>query len=84
MVDYQFLGMVAVILAVVSRGSAVPVVAVTVVVGLLTLACETGATRYRRRRPRPAAGSTIGAPAQPDGELNRWMTAVERVLRAPD
>lgn len=79
MVDYQFLGMVAVVLAVVTRGSVLPVVVVTTFIGVLTLLYEAGARRYRRRHPRP-----LGPPAPSDGELNRWMSAVERVLRSPD
>ena len=80
-VDYQFLGLVAVVLAVLTRGSVLPVVAVTAFIALVLLACELSAKWYRNRRPRPAgdAGPATGAS---DGELNRWMTAVERVLRS--
>ena len=72
MVDYQFLGMVAVILAVVTRGSLLPVVAVTGLIAVVTLAYEAGTRWYRRRhprgrrsrpaapRPRPTPSSTAG------------------------
>ena len=84
MVDYQFLGMVAVILAVVTRGSLLPVVAVTGLIAVVTLAYEAGTRWYRRRHPRPAPKPARRASTPPDAELNRWMTAVERVLGSPD
>ena len=58
MVDYQFLGMVAVILAVVTRGSLLPVVAVTGLIAVVTLAYEAGTRWYRRRHPRPAQAAS--------------------------
>jgi hypothetical protein len=85
MLDYQFLGMVAVVLAVVTRGSLLPVVAVTALIGLVTLACETTAKSYRRRHPRTPRQARPAAAAGPaGGELTRWMAAVERILGSPD
>jgi hypothetical protein len=90
MLDYQFLGLVAVVLALVSRGSLLPVVTVTLMIGLVTLACEAGTRAYRRRHPHrsPDAGPVRtpvpGARRPSDRELNRWMAAVERVLRSAD
>jgi hypothetical protein len=83
MVDYQFLALVAVGLAVLTRGSLLPVVAVTAFVALVLLACELGARWYRNRRPRPSGDASPAAGAA-DGELSRWMTAVERVLGSTD
>ena len=83
MLDYQFLGLVAVILAVVTRGSLLPVVTVTGLIGLVTVAYETSAKFYRRRHRLSAGGADAGS-APPDGELNRWMAVVERVLGSPD
>jgi len=83
MLDFQFLGLVAVILAVVTRGSLLPVVAVTAVIALVLLACEAGVKWYRRRR-RPAGEATAGAPTASDGEINRWMAVVARVLRSAE
>jgi hypothetical protein len=84
MLDYQFLGMVALVLAVVTRGSVLPVVVVTAFIAFVTLAYEASAKRYRRRRPHPAGQSGADSAPPSDGELNRWMAAVERLLRAPD
>jgi hypothetical protein len=82
--DYQFLGVVALVLAVVTRGSLVPVAVVTVVIGLVTLACEATAKWYRRRHPKPPVRSRRGGPAASTRDMNRWMAAVERVLGSPD
>jgi hypothetical protein len=84
MLDYQFLGLVAVVLAVVTRGSLVPVAVVTIVIGLVTLACETTAKLYRRRHPKPSLRPRRGAAAASAGEMNRWMSAVERILGSAD
>ena len=84
MLDYQFLGMVAVILAVVTRGSLLPVVVVTALIGLGTLAYEAGAQWLRRRHPPTARQPGSGQPTPRDRELNRWMAAVERVLHSAD
>jgi hypothetical protein len=81
--DYQFLGLVAVVLAVLTRGSVLPVVAVTAFIALVLFACELSVKWYRNRCPRPAGGAASGSGAS-DGELNRWMTAVERVLGSTD
>ena len=60
------------------------VVAVTGLIAVVTLAYEAGTRWYRRRHPRPAPKPARGASTPPDAELNRWMTAVERVLGSPD
>ena len=80
MLDYQFLGGVALVLAVVTRGSILPVVVVTALIAALMYLCEAVARRYRRRHPAPAPGS----PAPSDTELSRWMSAIDRVLRSAD
>jgi len=83
-IDYQFLGMVAVALAVVTRGSLLPVLAVTGVIAVVTLAYEAGAGWHRRRHARPARRPAPGPTTPPDADLNRWMAAVERLLRSAD
>jgi hypothetical protein len=85
MVDYQFLGLVAVVLALVTRGSVLPVLAMTAVIALVMVAYEAGARRYRRRQAHPAgpAGSADANPPS-DTELTRWMTVMDRVLRTKD
>ena len=84
MFDYQFLGMVAVVLAVVTRGSLLPVVVVTAFIGLVILGCEAAIRWYRRRHPTPPR-RMHQAPAGPSGgELSRWMAAVERILGSPE
>jgi hypothetical protein len=82
--DYQFLGLVAVVLAVVTGGSLVPVVVVTGLIGLMALVYEAGVRRYRRRHPVPGFRPGRTAAAPPDGDLKRWMAAVERVLGSHD
>jgi hypothetical protein len=92
MLDYQFLGLVAVVLAVVSRGSLLPVVTVTGVIGLLTLAGEVATRWYRRRHPQPRPGreersahkAGVAAPTPSDGNFQRWMAAAERVIRSAE
>jgi hypothetical protein len=84
MVDYQFLGLVAVVLAVVTGGSLVPVVVVTGLIGLMVVVYEAGVRRYRRRHPGPASRPGRRPAAPPERDLNRWMAAVERVLGSHD
>ena len=84
MFDYQFLGLVAVVLAVVTRGSLLPVVVVTAFIGLVTLACETAMRWYRRRHPAPPRRMHRAAAGPSGGELSRWMAAVERILGSPE
>lgn len=82
MVDHQFLGMVAVGLALVTR-QVVPVLLMTAVVALVMLAYEAGTRRYRRRIDfgGPAAADP---PAPSDTELTRWMSVMDRMLRSTD
>jgi hypothetical protein len=84
MVDYQFLGMVAVVLAVVTRGSLLPVLAMTALVAVVMLAHEAALRRYRRRRTHPATPGAPDAAAPSDPELTRWMSVMDRVLRSND
>ena len=86
MIDYQFLGLVAAVLAVVTRGRLLPVVMVTAVVGLAIAAGEWGARAYRRRHPQasPRRARAMGASAPSNAELKRWMSAVERILDSTD
>jgi hypothetical protein len=81
MLDYQFLGAVAVGMAVLTRGSVLPVIVVTAFIAALMFLYEACARSYRRRHPAtPASGS----PAPSDGDLSRWMSALDRVLRSTD
>ena len=84
MVDYQFLGMVAVVLAVVTRGSLLPVLVLTALIALVMVAYEAAARRYRRRDTHAVGPDASSAPTASDHELNRWMSVVDRVLRTPD
>jgi hypothetical protein len=81
LLDYQFLGALALVLAVVTRGSILPVVVVTALIAALMFLYEAAVRRYRRRHPvTPASGS----PAPSDTELTRWMSEIDRVLRSTD
>ncbi len=80
MLDYQFLAMVAVVLAILTRGSLLPVVAVTAFVAVVLRACEAGGRWFRSRRP----GGPAGEPIVPDPDLGQWLAAVERVLTSKD
>jgi hypothetical protein len=80
MVDYQFLGMVAVVLAVVTRGSVLPVLALTALVAVVMLACEVTVRRYRRRHIQPVTPDAELC----DAEITRWMPVMDRVLRSQD
>ena len=82
MLDYQFLGAVALVLAVVTRGSVLPVVVVTAFIAALMFLYEAGARRYRRHHPVQPASP--GSPAPSDSELNGWMSAIDRVMRSTD
>jgi hypothetical protein len=84
MVDFQFLGMVALVLAVVTRGAVLPVLVMTAVIALVTLAYEAGARRLRRRHTHPAGSGGSGAPVPSDSELTRWMSVMARMLRSND
>ena len=80
MVDYQFLGMVAVVLAVVTRGSLFPVAAMTTLVALAMLASDAALRRYRRRPVPPATPDATPS----DTDMSRWMSVMDRVLRTED
>ena len=83
LVDYQFLGMVAVAMAVMTRGKVLPVLLMTAVVALVMLAYEAGARRYRHRVD--FAGSDADSPPTPsDTELTRWLPVIDRMLRSND
>lgn len=84
MVDYQFLGMVAVVLAVVTRGSLLPVLAMTALIAVVMLAYEAALRRHRRRQPHPAGPAADESPAPSDAELTRWSSVIDRVLRSND
>ncbi len=79
MVDYQFLAMLAVVVAVVTRGSILPVVAVTACVAVVAFAYEVGARRYRRHQAGPPGAIPPG-----ESDLTRWMTVMDRMLRSDD
>ena len=83
MVDYQFLGMVAVVVAVVTRGAVLPVLAMTALVGLVTLAYEAGRRRLSDRHAGAADTNTESAPPS-DSELTRWASVVDRLLHTGD
>jgi hypothetical protein len=80
MVDYQFLGMVAVVLAVVTRGSPLPVLAMTALVAVVMLACEAAVRRYRRRHTQPVTPDADLC----DTDITRWMSVMDRLLRSRD
>ena len=80
MVDYQFLGMVAVALAVVTRGSLFPVLVVTALIALVMLASEAALRRYRRRHTQPVTPDATPS----DTDITRWMSVMDRVLRTKD
>ena len=83
LVDYQFLGMVAVAMAVMTRGKVLPVLLMTAVVALVMLAYEAGVRRYRHRID--FADSAPDSPPNPsDSELTRWMPVIDSVLRSND
>jgi hypothetical protein len=84
MVDYQFLGMVTVVLAVVTRGSLLPVLAMTALVAVVMLAYEAALRRYRRRQPHPAGPGADDSPTPSDSELTRWVSVIDRVLQSKD
>jgi hypothetical protein len=84
MLDYQFLGLVAVVMAIITRGSLLPVVAVTAFIGLVTLACEAATRWYRRHHPKAPVRLGRVTPVASSGQMNRWMAAVERILGSPD
>jgi hypothetical protein len=84
MVDYQFLGMVAIGLAVVTRGAVLPVVVMTAVVALVMVAYEAAARRYRRRRISVASSHFPESPTPSGTDLTRWMSVMDRVLRSRD
>jgi hypothetical protein len=81
MVDYQFLGIVAFGLAIVTRGAVLPVLVMTAVIALVNVAYEAGTRRLRSRHDGPL--STDSAPPS-DNELTRWSALVDRLLHSTD
>ena len=71
-------------MAVVTRGKLLPVLAMTALIALVTVAYEAGARRLRRRHDGPAGSADAGSPALSDGELTRWMSVMDRVIRPND
>lgn len=81
MIDYQFLSLAAVVFAVMTRGSVLPVLAMTALVAFVLAGHEAALRRYRRRRPHPADPA---ASDPSDAELTHWMTVMDRVLQSKD
>jgi hypothetical protein len=82
LVDVQFVAMVAVGLAVVTR-KIMPSLLMTAVVALVMLAYETATRRYRRRIDSGGPGDdAVSAPS--DIELTRWVSVMDRVLGSND
>ena len=84
MIDYQFLGIVAIGLAIVTRGRLLPVLLMTAVVALVSLAYEAGTRRLRRRQDGLDDPRSTEPAAPSDGELTRWSAIVDRLLHSPD
>jgi hypothetical protein len=84
MVDYQFLGMVAVGLAIVTRGAVLPVLVMTAAVALVSLVYEAGTRRLRRRQDGLDDPRATECAAPSDGELTRWSAVVDRLLHSSD
>ena len=84
MVDYQFLGMVAVVVAIVTGGAVLPVVAITALIALVTLAYEAGQRRLRARHAGEADPTSTESAPPSDGELTRWGAVVDRLLHSTD
>lgn len=90
--DYQFVGAVAVVLFILTRGALLPTAVVTSFVAGVLLLCD-AAGRWRHRRLdaadlTSAGGDAHGDPnAEPvpaDADLTRWMAAIERVMSTRD
>jgi len=84
MVDYQFLGMVAVGVAIVTRGAVLPVLLMTAVVALVSLVYEAGARRLRRRQDGLDDPRAMESAPPSDGELTRWSAVLDRLLHSSD
>ena len=56
----------------------------TAVIALVTMVYEAGARHLRRRHARPAGPGDSASPAPSDGELTRWMSVMDRVIRLND
>ena len=83
MVDYQFLGLVAVAFAVLTRGAVLPVLAMTALVAVVLAGYEAAIRRYRHRHVRPAGlDSADSDPSDPD--LTHWMPVIDRLLKSRD
>ena len=83
MVDYQFLGLAAVGFAVMTRGSVLPVLAMTALVAAVLVGYEAAIRRYQRRNTRPA-GIDAADPHPADPDLTRWIAVMDRVLKSKD
>ena len=83
MVDYQFLGLVALGFAVMTRGSVLPVLATTALVAAVLAGYEAAMRRSHRRSARPA-GPDAASPHPTDPDLTRWLSVADRVLRSDD
>ena len=82
MVDYQFLAMVAVGLAVVTR-EVLPVLLMTAVVAAVMVGYESAVRRYRRRIDFGGSpADNLAAPS--DTDLTRWMSVIDRMLHPND
>jgi hypothetical protein len=84
MVDYQFLGVVAVVVAIVTRGAVLPMLVMTAVVALVTVAYEAGARRLRRRHDGPVGSVAAEISPPSEKELTHWAAIVDRLLHSAD
>lgn len=83
MVDYQFLGLVAVVFAVLTRGSVPPVLAMTALVAAVLVAYEAVIRRFQRRHAGPP-GPDAATPRPTDPDLSPWMSVMDRLLKSND
>jgi hypothetical protein len=83
LVDYQFLAMAAVGLAIVTR-EILSVLLMTAVIALLMVAYEAGARRYRRRIDFGGSSADDTVAPLTDADLTGWMSVIDRTLRSHD
>ena len=84
LVDYQLLAMVAVAMAILTRGAVLPVLAMTAVVAIVSVGYEVGARRYRRRYAGSTDSAATDSAPPTKAELTDWVKTVERLLHSPD